>query len=206
MNANLACSVSLRPRTALVELTTDLGILVIEVEVTKAPDSAGAFLAVVEDGRLVRCGAFFRAVRSGVNDSGREEIDIVQAGLFEKPGEALLIPHEPTSATGLTHQRGAVSLARGQLGATGTAFFICLDDAPGLDAGGARDPFGDGKGFAMFGRVVAGMEVATAIHMAPRHTGTSAHCPDGQQLDPFISIVAARCLPDSTVPVCGASR
>ena len=44
-------------------------------------------------------------------------------------------------------------------------FFICLGDQPELDFGGRRNP--DGQGFAVFGRVVKGMEVVRKIHESP---------------------------------------
>lgn len=42
-----------------------------------------------------------------------------------------------------------------------TEFFICIGDQPSLDFGGKRNP--DGQGFAVFGRVVSGMEVVRKI-------------------------------------------
>ena len=40
-------------------------------------------------------------------------------------------------------------------------FFICINNQPALDYGGARNP--DGQGFAAFGRVIKGMEVVRLI-------------------------------------------
>jgi peptidyl-prolyl cis-trans isomerase A (cyclophilin A) len=40
-------------------------------------------------------------------------------------------------------------------------FFICVGDQPELDYGGRRNP--DGQGFAAFGRVVRGLDVARRI-------------------------------------------
>ena len=44
-------------------------------------------------------------------------------------------------------------------------FFICVNDQPSLDFGGARNA--DGQGFAAFGRVVRGMDVVRKIQRAP---------------------------------------
>jgi len=46
-------------------------------------------------------------------------------------------------------------------GTASSEFFICVGDQPGLDFGGKRNP--DGQGFATFGKVYKGMEVARKI-------------------------------------------
>jgi peptidyl-prolyl cis-trans isomerase A (cyclophilin A) len=51
---------------------------------------------------------------------------------------------------------------------------------PALDHGGKRNP--DGQGFAVFGRVVSGMEVVRRIHAAPVK---------GQSLEPPVKILGA---------------
>ena len=63
-------------------------------------------------------------------------------------------------------------------------FFICLGDQPALDFGGRRNP--DGQGFAVFGRVVSGMEVVRKIQQSPA---------SGQQLAPPVLVRSARRLP-----------
>jgi peptidyl-prolyl cis-trans isomerase A (cyclophilin A) len=57
--------------------------------------------------------------------------------------------------------------------APGTAtseFFIVIGDTPELDFGGRRNP--DGQGFAVFGRVVQGIQIARQINERP--TGTDS--------------------------------
>ncbi len=63
--------------------------------------------------------------------------------------------------TGLKHLDGTVSMARAEPGTATCSFFICIGDQPELDYGGRRNP--DGRGFAAFGQVVAGMEVVRKI-------------------------------------------
>ena len=64
------------------------------------------------------------------------------------------IPDEPNKTL---HQRGVVSMARGdEANTASTHFFILVVDSPPLD----------GK-FAAFGRVTKGMEVVDAINKAP---------------------------------------
>ena len=59
---------------------------------------------------------------------------------------------------------GAVSMARAGPNSGRSDFFVCINDQPSLDFGGQRND--DGQGFAVFGRVVAGMDVIHAIHAA----------------------------------------
>jgi peptidyl-prolyl cis-trans isomerase A (cyclophilin A) len=61
----------------------------------------------------------------------------------------------------LKHIDGALSMARNEPGTASTEFFICVGDQPSLDFGGKRNP--DGQGFAVFGRVISGMEVVRKI-------------------------------------------
>jgi peptidyl-prolyl cis-trans isomerase A (cyclophilin A) len=56
-------------------------------------------------------------------------------------------------------------MARGAPGSASSEFFICINDQPELDFGGARNP--DGQGFAAFGRVVQGMDIVRRIQQAP---------------------------------------
>ena len=56
-------------------------------------------------------------------------------------------------------------MARLGPGTASTEFFICVGAQPSLDFGGARNA--DGQGFAVFGRVVSGMDVVRAIHSTP---------------------------------------
>lgn len=62
---------------------------------------------------------------------------------------------------------------------TGTSsFFIVINDQPELDFGGKRNP--DGQGFAAFGRVTKGMDVARAIQ---------ARTVNAQRLDPPVQVL-----------------
>jgi peptidyl-prolyl cis-trans isomerase A (cyclophilin A) len=72
-------------------------------------------------------------------------------------------------------------MARAEPDTARSEFFICIGEQPSLDAGGARNP--DGQGFAAFGRVVRGMDVVRKIQAAPAK---------GETLTPPIRIVHAR--------------
>lgn len=175
-----------------VVLETSLGSLQIAVHSDEAPASARAFLALVDDGSFARDGSFYRTVRAHENDRGRPAIDVIQGGLRQPSGSLGGIRHESTRATGLRHLEGTVSLARGALGtATGAAFFICIGDQPALDAGGGRDPAGDGRGFAAFGRIIAGMDTVRMIHRLPAVGLATDPYQRGQMLDPPVRILSA---------------
>ena len=72
-----------------------------------------------------------------------------------------------------------MTLVRGGADSATSGWFICINDQPSLDFGGARNP--DGQGFAAFGRVVQGMDVVRAIQRAPNT--------DAQRLTPPIRIL-----------------
>jgi peptidyl-prolyl cis-trans isomerase A (cyclophilin A) len=165
-----------------VRLETALGVVVLEVDPARAPITAENFLRYVERGEYDG-GRFHRTVRAGNQPGNRVLIDVIQAGRHPASARAdgPPIPLERTSVTGLRHVDGALSMARDGPDTATSDFFICIGDQPELDFGGKRNP--DGQGFAVFGRVVEGMDVVRKIHDAPA---------DGQALTPPVAIRGAR--------------
>ena len=168
-----------------VRLVTGLGEIDLELDLARAPVTAANFLRYVDAGRYDG-GRFHRTVRPDTEVRKDVPIEVVQAGVA--PGrEAEDLPPialERTAATGLRHVDGAISMARDTPDSATSDFFICLGDQPALDHGGARNP--DGQGFAVFGRVVAGLDVVRRIQQAPA---------EGQSLTPPVAILSARRLP-----------
>ena len=166
---------------ARVRLETTLGTIDVEIDTARAPVTAANFLGYVRRGDYVG-GRFHRTVRPGNQPANKVLIDVVQAGRDPDADRADLppIPLERTSVTGLRHVDGALSMARDGPDTATSDFFICVGDQPELDFGGRRNS--DGQGFAVFGRVVAGMDVVRRIHAAPA---------DGQSLAPPIAIRTA---------------
>ncbi|MEM9403732.1 MAG: peptidylprolyl isomerase [Pseudomonadota bacterium] len=156
-----ACASDDRP--PVVVLTTDAGVIEIEMAVTAAPLTAANFLRLAGEGHFDGA-AFYRVVRPD-NDNGDPVISIVQGGRQNAPQVFPPIPHESTAQTGLRHVDGAVSMARLFPGTASSEFFVCIGDQPALDHGGTRNA--DGEGFAVFARVVVGMHVVRAIHATP---------------------------------------
>jgi peptidyl-prolyl cis-trans isomerase A (cyclophilin A) len=167
-----------------VTLRTSLGDIVVEIDVARAPATARNFLRYVDAGRYGG-GGFHRTVTTAPDNqpSSPVKIDVVQAG--PAPGQEFPpIPLERTRDTGLLHVDGAISMARDGPDTATADFFLCVGPQPSLDFGGRRNP--DGQGFAVFGRVVSGMEVVRRIHEAPAK---------GQSLQPPIRILDATRFP-----------
>jgi peptidyl-prolyl cis-trans isomerase A (cyclophilin A) len=166
------------PVLPLVSLTTEFGKILIEVDVNNAPISGNNFLAYVRGGHFSNL-SFYRAVNH-TNDNHKLKIGVLQGGIdtnFDDSFEPKFGPiaHESTTQTGLRHLRGAVSFARGDLGTAQTEFFISTMVNPALDAGGLRHP--DKLGFAVFGKVIEGMETVDKI---------AAMSTNKKHLDPYV--------------------
>lgn len=168
------------PTRVLVE--TSEGRIVIEVDEARAPVTAANFLNYV-DRQLYDGANFYRAMPGGP-DRG-----LVQAGV-DHQRRLPSIAHEPTSRTGLSHVDGAVSIARDAPGTATADITIMIGDMTYLDAGGV-----DPDGYAVFGRVVEGMDTVRRIHSAPTSPTEGEGSMRGQMLSPRIRIVSARRLP-----------
>jgi len=147
-----------------VVIETTAGTITAEIDQARAPISAANFLRYV-DQKMYDGGRFHRAVRLDNQVRQDVKIEVVQAGRDPERAKAEAgfgpITLERTSATGLRHVDGALSMARGGPDTATSDFFICVGDQPSLDFGGARNA--DGQGFAAFGRVVGGMDVVRRI-------------------------------------------
>lgn len=146
---------SLAPR---VRFETTLGEFVLEVDTVRAPLTAENFLRYVRDGAYD--GTVFHRVIANF---------VVQGGGYDERLAARTagapIPNE--SGNGLSNRRGTVGLAREESPHSGSSqFYINLVDNLGLD------PLPSRWGYAVFGRVVEGMDVIDRIAHLP--TGTVA--------------------------------
>ncbi len=172
---------SRRPQTVRALIQTDRGDIVVALDTARAPATATNFLRYVDAG-LYDGGQFHRTVRAGNQSGHPTPIAVIQASIDparEQNGFAPLAL-ERTSATGLRHLDGTISMARDGPDTATSDFFICIGDQPSLDYGGKRNP--DGQGFAAFGQVLRGMDVVQQIQAAPA---------DGQTLTPAVKIVKA---------------
>ena len=171
-----------QPTTVKVVMTTELGPITIALETQRAPVTAGYILRHVDEKRLDG-GAFYRAYKVVPDGS----IGLVQGGIQD--GRKLLPPvaHEPTSTTGLTHDEGAISLARAAPGTAQAQFFIIVGNLKSLDANPAGTD--DNQGFAVFGRVTDGMDVVRKILNVPISATRGAGPMKGQMIDAPVKIL-----------------
>ena len=180
-------------RPVRVRVQTSLGDIVLELDPAKAPNTTANFLKYVDAGHYDG-GTFHRTVKMDNQPESPVKIEVIQARVHADKAKAGFPPIalERTTVTGLKHVDGAVSMARGTPDSASSGWFICINDQPSLDFGGARNP--DGQGFAAFGRVVSGMDVVRKIQQAPSSSNRTSNT-EAQKLTPPITIVKVARLP-----------
>ena len=138
-----------------VEMTTSAGTIRIELDDAKAPASTQNFLEYVRAGHYDGT-VFHRVIPTFMIQGGGFDADMKQKAT--RPN----IPLE--SRNGLSNMRGTVAMARTSVPDSATSqFFINVVDNQRLDA--ANSP--DGNGYAVFGKVISGMEVVDKIRDVP---------------------------------------
>lgn len=154
------------PDSPEVLIQTELGDIELKLDYKAAPETVANFLRYVHEG-FYSDGDFFRVVRDDNQKSDQVRISVLQGQANPKRANDFFpaIALERTNKTGLTHQRGTISMARTEPNTAQHHFFICLEDEPELDFGGKRNP--DGQGFAAFGTVTKGMDIVEKIHSLP---------------------------------------
>ncbi|MDX1589739.1 MAG: peptidylprolyl isomerase [Oleiphilaceae bacterium] len=140
----------------MIILETSHGNIGVELEYEKAPLTAANFEQYVRDGFYD--GLIFHRVISNF---------MIQGGGFE-PGMELRKPRETIqneADNGLSNKTGTLAMARTMSPHSASSqFFINVKDNGFLDHSG-KTP--DGWGYAVFGRVVEGMEVVERIRDVP---------------------------------------
>jgi peptidyl-prolyl cis-trans isomerase A (cyclophilin A) len=166
-----------------VRFETTMGAFTIEVDPLRAPLTAANFLQYVRDQHYD--GTIFHRIVGNF---------VVQGGGFlpegtEKPVRGG-VPNE--SGNGLSNRRGTVALARTGDPHSGTAqFFVNMADNIALDPSPMR------WGYAVFGRVVDGMDVIDRI--ASVATGSRATFEEDTPLQPVV-ITTARIVGEAATP------
>ncbi len=181
-------AVTLAQQTTDIVLETERGDIVIALEAERAPITSANFLRYVDEKRLDGT-VFYRAMRL---DWDEQPSGLIQGGTQFDP-ERILPPiaHEPTSATGVRHVAGAISMARNEPGTATGDFSILLSDMPSLDADPAAEDPDRRAGYAAFGRVVEGQDVIRAIFDAPIDPEAGEGWMKGQMLADPVKIVRA---------------
>lgn len=138
-----------------VRLATSEGDVVLELEREKAPKTVDNFLQYVGSGHYD--GTVFHRVIPGFMIQGGGMLP----DMSEKPTRPPIVLE---SRNGLQNVRGSVAMARTGVPDSATSqFFINVVDNAFLDQPNARD----GNGYAVFGRVVEGMDVVDKIRTVP---------------------------------------
>ncbi len=136
----------------MVVLKTNYGDITIELFKKKAPISVENFLKYVREGFYDNT-VFHRVVKGFVLQAGGMTKDLVQKKQHE--------PIKNEATNGLSNKRGTVSMARtSAINSATSHFFINLKDNTFLDHHG-EDP--RSYGYAVFGKVAKGMDVADKI-------------------------------------------
>ena len=147
-----------------VDVRTNVGTIRLELYPEKAPKTVENFLQYVRDGHYN--GTVFHRVIDGfmVQGGGFD-------GGFKQKKTRPPIANEAQAGVkgGLKNEPGAVAMARTADPNSATAqFFINVGDNNFLNWG---DPRSDGNGYAVFGKVVSGMDVVTKIAKTPTGPG-----------------------------------
>ena len=142
-----------------VDLKTNLGTIRLELYPGKAPKTVENFLQYVKDGHYN--GTVFHRVIPGF---------MVQGGGFDrsykqKPARG---PIANEAKNGLTNDIGTIAMARTNAPHSASAqFFINVKSNDFLNAASAQD----GWGYAVFGKVVSGLDVVMTIAKTPTGAG-----------------------------------
>ncbi|MDJ0958383.1 MAG: peptidylprolyl isomerase [Arenicellales bacterium] len=140
----------------MVKMTTNFGVIEIELFQDEAPDTTANFMQYVNEGYFDGL-IFHRVIPNFVIQGGGFE-----PGMKQKTTNA---PIENEADNGLKNERGTLSMARTSDPHSATSqFFINLKDNDFLDHK-AKDT--NGWGYAVFAKVVSGMDVVDAISQAP---------------------------------------
>jgi peptidyl-prolyl cis-trans isomerase A (cyclophilin A) len=166
---------------------TELGNITMEIDVVRAPITGENFLKYV-DGKFYDGGVINRAVRPDNTTRKDVEIQVIQFQVDPARTREQFPPirMESTKETGLSHVNGALSMARSGPDTARGSFSIPIGDQPEMNFGGKRNA--DGQGFAVFGRVIDGMDVVKKIQAS--HTGTTGAYRT-ETLDPPIKVLRA---------------
>jgi cyclophilin family peptidyl-prolyl cis-trans isomerase len=156
--------------TTKVKLTTTLGEIIVQLNSEKAPVSSANFLTYVNEGFYN--GTIFHRVIPGF---------MAQGGGFDTSfnQKAVHPPIKNEADNGLTNLRGTIAMARTNDPNSATAqFFINYKDNSFLNF---TSPTPSGWGYAVFGEVIEGMDVADA--MAKQATGNRGGHQDVPETD-----------------------
>lgn len=142
-----------------VKLETTEGVIVIELDTKRAPLSVAHFVKLTRNG-FYDGTIFHRVARDFVVQGGGYSTKFVE----KEDSETLA----NESGNGLTNRRGTIAMARtDDPHSANSQFFINVSDNTQLD------PRSDRWGYAVFGKVIEGMDVVDGIASLPTGPGGS---------------------------------
>ena len=150
----------------MIKLTTNHGVITLELDAEKAPKTVANFISYVESGHY--SGTIFHRVIDGFMIQGGG----FAPGMTQKPtGDQI----ENEAKNGLKNTIGTVAMARTSDPHSATAqFFINVGDNDFLD----NDKCQDGWGYCVFGKVTEGMDVVNKIkNVKTRNSGFHQNVP-----------------------------
>lgn len=151
-----------------IQVFTSMGNFIIELNPERAPITVAQVLKYVDQGYYSGT-IFHRAIPNFIIQGGGYDAD------YKLKGNPTKVVNE--SGNGLVNQRGAVGLARPPEPHDGDVqFFVNLNDNAALDPNPAR------WGYAVFGKVVQGMDVVDRIALVP--TGAKGPFKENAPLKP----------------------
>ncbi|HRK77013.1 MAG TPA: peptidylprolyl isomerase [Thiobacillus sp.] len=158
----------------MVKLHTNHGIITLELDAEKAPKTVENFLQYVRDGFFD--GTIFHRVIDGFMIQGGG----FEPGMTQKPTRAAI---ENEASNGLKNEAYTIAMARTSDPNSATAqFFINIANNSFLNF---TAPTPQGYGYAVFGKVVEGMDVVDKIRKVK--TGSRAGHQDVPQEDVVIT-------------------
>jgi cyclophilin family peptidyl-prolyl cis-trans isomerase len=170
-------TLTLAGENSMVRCKTSLGDIVLELDAEKAPNTVANFLEYVKDG-FYDGTIFHRVIDNFMIQGGGFTQDYKQKKTRD--------PIQNEAANGLKNVKGSIAMARtGDPHSATAQFFINVADNGFLDH---TAPSGQGWGYAVFGKVVEGMDVVDKI----KGTATGAAGPFSQDA-PQTPVVIERC-------------
>jgi peptidyl-prolyl cis-trans isomerase B (cyclophilin B) len=139
-----------------VKLTTSMGNIVVELNREKAPLSVDNFIKYVEAGHYNGT-IFHRVIPNFMIQGGGMNADMSE--------KSTMAPIKNESTNGLQNAKYTLAMARTNVRDSATSqFFINVQDNAFLNYSGEH---AQGHGYAVFGKVVEGMEVVDQIKVVP---------------------------------------
>jgi peptidyl-prolyl cis-trans isomerase A (cyclophilin A) len=167
-----------------VVMHTAVGDVVLGLDRGHAPVTTNNFLRYV-DSKRYDGSTVYRAMK--LDEEGK--YGLVQGGLQGNPKRLLKpIAHEAPATTGLSHVDGAISMARGDPGTATSDWFIVVGDLVALDG----KPSENDPGYAVFGRVIEGMDVVHALLEQPRDPDKGDGVMKGQMIAQPVKVISVR--------------